>query len=217
MVADLDSDNDADIVLRQFSGLLVLLGDGIGGFPQQLASLSGGSFNSFLLAEVTCDGVLDAILSPFDAMISPTAKVLPGNNDGTFGPALPAFSTLDGTALAVADVDGDGDADFIVAGEISSSGGFLVQLGNDDGTFRSPAQFDTFFPEAIRLADMNNDTHLDVVTADSIDDEVAVLLGNGDGTLQPPQRFAAGIPFDIDERFQWGRRLRRCDAKRHNR
>jgi hypothetical protein len=53
-------------------------------------------------------------------------------------------------------------------------------------------------PEDVATADVNGDGKLDVVVADSGDNNVAVLLGNGDGRLQPPAFYAAGIePYGV--------------------
>jgi len=59
-------------------------------------------------------------------------------------------------------------------------------------------------PDAIALADLNADGHLDIISADSVDDTVSVLLGAGDGTFAAPVSYAAGndpmaiIATDLD-------------------
>ena len=47
-------------------------------------------------------------------------------------------------------------------------------------------------PDSIAVADLDGDTVPDLVTANSISDDVSVLLGNGDGTFQAAMDFAAG-------------------------
>ncbi len=77
--------------------------------------------------------------------------VLLGNGDGTFQPATMITnigSIAEVNALAVADVNGDGKLDLIVATCCESNGDAeaAVLLGNGDGTFRAP-----LFSDANRL------------------------------------------------------------------
>src|SRR5258708_2967543 len=102
----------------------------------------------------------------------------------------PALSSADGyypNSLVVADFNGDGKPDIVVANE-NSSLTILLALGY--GTFQPKDRYDVaagYLPRAVASADLNGDGKLDlVVTLNSIyGDAVAVLLGNGDGTFQP--------------------------------
>lgn len=93
----------------------------------------------------------------------------------------------------VGDMNGDGVPDIVTVNETTRD--VSVLLGVGDGTFlpeaRYPASFGGFInrgaPRAVRLADMNGDGRLDVVTSNGISrftSRVSVLIGNGDGTLR---------------------------------
>src|SRR5580658_1980585 len=99
------------------------------------------------------------------------ALFLPGV---TYGP-LPAQS-----AVAIADVNGDGKADVLTVGS-----SFNVSLGNGDGTLQPPIIDTNIGGGSLVVADVNGDGKLDVVIAGE-PATVSVLLGNGDGTFQPP-------------------------------
>jgi hypothetical protein len=101
-------------------------------------------------------------------------------------------------AVAIADVNGDGKPDLLVAsgdnGTCSACGGTLsVLLGNGDGTFQKAVTYESGGRTASSLAvmDVNGDGHLDVVVtngcgSDCNSSSVGVLLGNGDGTFRSP-------------------------------
>ncbi len=102
--------------------------------------------------------------------------------------------------VTVADVNGDGKPDLIVADGCSSLGSSCPQqgtvsvlLGNGDGTFQAAATYNSggILPEAVAVADVNHDGKPDLLvgnlcgnTRECDQGIVGVLLGNGDGTFQ---------------------------------
>jgi hypothetical protein len=135
-----------------------------------------------------------------------------GNGDGTFQTAVAYDSggyVLYGgaTSVAVADLNGDGKPDVIVAQCPYPSEGCIYQgevgvlLGNGDGTFRTAVNYSSGadFPTSVTVADVNGDGKLDVLVANSGtgthgegDGAVGVLLGNGDGTFQTAVLYDSG-------------------------
>jgi Bacterial Ig-like domain (group 3)/FG-GAP-like repeat/Abnormal spindle-like microcephaly-assoc'd, ASPM-SPD-2-Hydin len=120
--------------------------------------------------------------------------VLLGNGDGTFQAVTTYSSGGEGPAsVAVADVNGDGKPDVVVAHNITSNVGVL--LGNGDGTFQAAVAYDSPLTNyAAVVADVNGDTKPDIVVVgqgNSVGD-VGVLLGNGDGTFQTAVVYGSG-------------------------
>jgi FG-GAP-like repeat len=113
------------------------------------------------------------------------------------------------TSVAVADVNGDGIPDLIVAHACESStscnyGAIGILLGNGDGTFQPAVTYNSGGDDAtyVTVADVNQDGKLDLVVANlcvnslncSSSGEnggVAILLGNGDGTFQPAVSYSS--------------------------
>lgn len=92
--------------------------------------------------------------------------------------------------VTVADMDGDGKPDLILAD--LSQHDVSVVLGNGDGITQPPQSFSTDIsgsqasaPSGVAVADLNGDGKLDVVASESDDNEIGVFIGNGNGTLQP--------------------------------
>lgn len=86
-------------------------------------------------------------------------------------------------AIAIADINGDGNVDLITSNENLSKTATL--LGKGDGTF-SPVSFakvglSGLRPYSAMAVDVNNDQILDIVTTDVDNQTVRVLLGTGKG------------------------------------
>jgi hypothetical protein len=117
------------------------------------------SFSPAVTYPVGAFGVLAGDLNG-DQMVDLMAsgKVLLGNSDGTFQPALDSGAV---DTWALADLNRDGRLDAVSFG----SNGFDVQLGNGDGTFQ-PVQtygYENGGYNAAAMGDINNDGNPDVV------------------------------------------------------
>src|SRR3989442_6370223 len=101
-------------------------------------------------------------------------------------------------AVAVADLNGDGKPDLVVANLCSTgtncefpipNGTVGVLLGNGDGTFQVVVGYSPggTLAQAVAVADVNGDGKPDLLVAVRVsnigDGAAGVLLGNGDGTF----------------------------------
>ena len=159
----------------------------IGAVP---ASIVVGDFNN--------DGIADVAVASSAGQASGIGILL-GVGDGTFMPVVTYLTGESKSALAVADFDGDGNAD-IVASASASFGGVTILLGAGDGTFHTAGTYSPGFPVAVAVGDFNNDGKPDFVVACSSVNFLDVFLNNGDGTfseqteqpLTPAFGFAVG-------------------------
>jgi hypothetical protein len=226
-VADVNGDGKPDLLVANYcdngsdcnegtgNGLVgVLLGNGDGTFQTAVAYGSGGyGAYSVAVADVNGDGKPDLLVANNCAGTNSncpngTVGVLLGNGDGTFQTAVPYGSGgWEAESVAVADVNGDGKPDLVVANECASSnncanGTVGVLLGDGDGTFQTAVPFGSGGVEAmsVAVADVNGDSKPDLVVANcgsscgraEGDSVVGVLLGNGDGTFQTAVPFGSG-------------------------
>lgn len=151
---------------------------------------------SIAVGDVNRDGKLD--LAVANAAINYSFKqvtLLLGNGDGTFQ-ALRGFDVASRPlAVAIADMNSDGNPDIVSAGSDGDSVSVLV--GKGDGTFSLQQAADVgAAATAIAVADVDGDGMLDVATANPSAGTVSLLLGRGDGTFQPRRTLTAGSSPD---------------------
>jgi hypothetical protein len=103
------------------------------------------------------------------------------------------------TAVAAADIDGDGDVDVVTANRTTRSITILYNAGN--GTYGAPTNISNGGrgPLDILLFDLNGDGNPDAIVSNVASKNISVLLGNGGGFgapttfATPPRPGALGI------------------------
>jgi hypothetical protein len=102
--------------------------------------------------------------------------------------------------VAIADVNGDGIPDLLVANSYSSDT-IGVLLGNGDGTFKPVVVYSSGGggPITIIPADLTGNGNIDLIVGNQSpcyactgDGVVSILFGNGDGTFQSPVTYDSG-------------------------
>jgi hypothetical protein len=151
-----------------------------------------------VVGDVNGDGKLDLVVTTlvstgtwgpygyYYGVSEGNVNVLLGNGDGTFAPANVYWADSQGLEpVELADVDGDGAVDIVVASY--HTGNVNVLHGNGDGTFNPPEamHIGTYNggPADILVADLNGDAQPDVATANYGSNTVSVFLN---GYVAPP-------------------------------
>jgi len=204
VIADVNGDGKPDIVVAN-GGVGVLLGNGDGTFQPVVNYSAGGDSNSVAVADVNRDGKLDIVATIWcsDQYCDGTVSVLLGDGDGTFQPAVTYSSGgAYGESVAVADVNGDGKPDLLVANLGLDTGEVGVLLGNGDGTFQPAVSYSwSGRADSLAVADVNGDGKLDLLLGDWGKATLGVMLGNGDGTFQAAVTYPTGSSGAIGTRI----------------
>jgi hypothetical protein len=210
-VADVNKDGKLDVVVADLNGgtisgdgsVAVLLGTGSTVLQPAIIYDSGGAAtNSIVAADVNKDGKLDLVVTNFSGAgcesCPGSMAVLLGNGDGTFQNSVVYPLKTPGSALELADLNGDGKLDAIVN---AGGGVFSVLLGEAKGVFGSPILNSTAgtYNGLPVVADVNGDHKPDLIVSNLYCGALAnsagcasVLLGNGNGTFQSPALYSAG-------------------------
>lgn len=214
-LADVNGDGKPDIVVANWcaafvvsacpegASVSVLIGNGDGTLQPAVTYPTGGYYAfSVLTADVNGDGKLDLIVANGCLVgvstvcpSSGSVGVLLGNGNGTFKPVVTYSSGGLLSWIGVADVNGDGHPDVLVANQDGGSNGqgsAGVLLNRGDGTFLPVQTYASGGLQAdfITAPDLNGDGKLDLVVANFSNcngcaGSVGVLTGNGDGSFRP--------------------------------
>lgn len=194
-VGDFNRDGRADlaILLAGEARLAIYLGDGQGGFAAGETYSAGNLPRGLAALDVDADSLVDLVVgNAFGDLMT-----YRGRGDGTFGAFLRAGGDM---PLAVADLDGDGVPEVIVANEALDH----VSVQQTDGApladgaltanqiFEQQRAQGLLAPGAVEMADLDGDGRADMLVANRGGNELLVYLGRGDGTFDAARAFYAG-------------------------
>ncbi len=188
LLADLDGDNDQDLVAAAIGKGFVRTysNDGTGVFTTTHV-FDGAMTKDVALADLDGDSDLDAVLgNSGDYGFGKPDRILINDGDGNFRRLEKELGDAVTRAIAVADIDADGDLD-IASGGCSSSN--LVSIYRNDGAanFTDSVQAlgdDPTYSDCLNdlaFADLDGDGDQDIATGNAAHSHV--YLNAGDGTF----------------------------------
>jgi len=196
-IADLNGDKIKDLVIAnaEDSSVTILLGTGNGNFREAKGSPfpAGCMPNDIAIADFNKDGKPDL------AFANHTKKyltVLAGDGKGGFTPLKGSPFAVEVRphthGVAVGDFNGDGNLDLLT--DSWGNNQLAILFGNSRHGFTSPVKYINVGKhpyQRARVADLNKDEKLDIVTTNLDGNNATVLLGDGKGNFREPK----GSPF----------------------
>ncbi len=215
-VADLNGDGKADLVVANYraNDVSVLLNTTAAGattasFASQQTFATGTDPISVAVGDLNGDGKPDLVVANYGAndvsvLLNTTAA---GATTASFASQQTFASGAGPVSVAVADLNGDGRPDLVVANHAGNEVSVLLNTTAAGATTASFASQQTFAtgsqPISVAVADLNGDGRPDLVVANYRANDVSVLLnttvaGATTASFAPQQTFATGTqPFSV--------------------
>jgi FG-GAP-like repeat/PQQ-like domain len=200
-VADFDEDGTSDIVAAASIGGTLEILRGSGGLYEPSFSLpvAVAPPRAVATADFNVDGHADVVAGLGTAGAGRVQLFL-GDGTGGLTAGLSLTTGLNVSAVVTGDFDGNGAPDVALASQGDDR--VEVYLGNGVGGLAGPTIISLgtgAAPRALAVGDLNGDSNLDLVVANSGASTVAILLGHGDGTFTS----APGSPRAVGQ-GPWG-------------
>jgi hypothetical protein len=185
-IGDFNGDGISDLIVgNQFGDVMALLGNGDGTFRPFTRV---GQRIAIAVGDVTGNGQQSWLVTDQsrDRFVLQVGGTTPGFTQGrTNGISAPGAAKL-------ADINGDGIPDLIVA----NTGGndVLVYLGLGNGQFAPPRSFYAgTSPVDVQVADVDGDGRPDLIVANEGSNDVSILLGDPVSLFRPGPRLNVGL------------------------
>lgn len=187
-IGDFNTNGHWDIVTANYNSgsVSVLSGNGDGTFAAATNRSAGDRPSSIAIGDFNRDQNPD--FAVVNTVVS-TVNIRLGIGDGTFGNGT-TMSVPGGSLYSIVtdDFNGDGKLDLVTTS--AGSGDVSVLLGNGDGTFGTVSNYSATritsgAPnlQSAACGDFDNDSILDLVTANYVDESSTFLKGRGDGSF----------------------------------
>ncbi|MFB6232129.1 MAG: T9SS type A sorting domain-containing protein [Salinibacter sp.] len=186
-IADVDGDGNQDLLITGRDAndnptATLYLGDGQGGFSEANAGLTRVLQGSTSIADVDGDGNEDLLITGGDTSGNRTATLYLGDGQGGFSEAGAGLTRVLQGSTSIADVDGDGFQDLLIAGNDGNDRTATLYLGDGQGGFaEANAGLTGVWPSSTSIADVDGDQDKDLLITGFSDSGPTATLYLGDG------------------------------------
>ncbi len=197
---DMVTTNTGILVKAQWGNVSILFGNGDTTFQEAIQLIAGPYPNSVSLADLNHDGNLDLTIVNLPTGILSYLGLVAiryGNGDGTFKRPIYFSGGEFPFAVAIGDLNLDGQPDLVVS---AINGNISVLLGNRYGTFqRLDKTMTNNYCSYAAMGDLDHDGRQDLaITNRLFGGYVSILYGNGDGTFEKTIPYGTGtLPCSV--------------------
>ncbi|CAF4048198.1 unnamed protein product, partial [Rotaria magnacalcarata] len=204
VVGDFNGDDKLDIAVANSvaDNVGVLFGLGNRNFTTLVTYPTGSDSNpkSIATGDFNNDNRLDIVVA--NSGMDNVAVIL--RYDAGFFQGQITYSTGDTSqplSVAIGDFNNDQRLDIVVANSWNYNLGIFLGYGN--GTFSGQMTYPTgdgSLPQTVVIGDVNNDSHLDIIVANSWNNNVGIFLGHGDGNFSNQTTYSTGassVPVSV--------------------
>ncbi|CAF1056856.1 unnamed protein product [Adineta steineri] len=158
------------------------------------------SSSSHVIADLNGDNRLDLI---YTCEYGYLVNVLLANPNGSFGEVMVVWKMSSILQIRIGDINNDGRIDLIIPITYIGAVSIFIAFGNGNGTFQTENIGGLSIweiPTDTSIADINNDSNLDIIVIAQYVNEVYVFFGNGNGTFssEPQLKLFIGLTSYAD-------------------
>ncbi|WP_224368155.1 FG-GAP-like repeat-containing protein [Hyalangium versicolor] len=214
-VVDMDEDSNRDVVVTGVgSDVLILSGKSDGSLnTTPRVTPAGGPATSVVVLDADRSGRQDIVaVRPASNGVAVLLSIQADRCEAALNAGLHLQVSPSPAASTVADLDGDGRPDLVVAvgGTTAGASALAVAKGRGNGSFSAFTTVSlgttALNPQGVTTGDFNGDGRLDLVSANQSANTVSVLLDNGVGGYGTPTTWNTGASpkgmatadFDLD-------------------
>ncbi len=195
---DFNNDGHPDLAVANHNNGTVTLflsnpGNDFTYYTVKILTIPLGTPTAIAAGQFTTSGNLDLAVTDASNATAGTVHILAGDGTGNFTQVSTATVEADPTGIVASDFNHDGAVDLGVVN--AGSGTVSILNGNGSGTFTLARNISVgpatgIGASALFAMDVNGDGNLDLITGDTLQNDVAVLIGRGNGNFQAVQDYA---------------------------
>ena len=193
--ADLDNDNDIDLVVgNTWADTVSILKNNGNNTFQNPENYYVYEPYSIFCANLDTDSSIDLVIA---SHWGHRVTILKNAGGGIFGDSTHYGVGNNPTTVFCADLDRDNDLDFATSNYLSYN--VSVWKNNGDGTFDSLVFYPTGgYPSSVVFADIDGDSALDLVVTKNVTNDVSIWKNNGSGTFSLYDSYPTGaFPYSV--------------------
>jgi hypothetical protein len=198
-MGDVDGDGDLDAYVAGAIVDILWRNNGDGSFTADDQTLSNAFGLSGVLGDLDGDGDLDLFLGvsgPNEVWLNDGGSQ--GGSEGRFIDSGQQLGSAGSNGVALADVDGDGDLDAVVANGDATSPANRLWLNDGNGNFSDSGELlGAGWTNAVAVGDVDGQNGLDIYFARTGFDELWFNDGNGHFTPDDTQQFSGDTGTDV--------------------
>jgi FG-GAP-like repeat len=185
-IDDLNADAVPDLAAANWVGsqLAVLIGRGDGTFDAASA-YACPHCDAVAIADLDADGDRDVVATGFTPGASGTMSVFLNGGNGAMSAGADANPQGNTVAVAVADLNGDGNQDVVTGNDGNQS--ISVLLGKGDGDFADAQTYRAGNIHTVVVVDLDDDGQLDILAGQGVAAKLWFYRGTGNGGLVETQ------------------------------
>ncbi|CAF2802312.1 unnamed protein product, partial [Rotaria sp. Silwood2] len=186
-IADFNKDNQSDMAMIDYETNKLLILEGYSIMPSTRSKryllIASAHPSTVAIADFNNNNQLDIVVNGYD---NSGVRLMFDYNNGNFLNEISYWTGNNSRPQCIYAIDLNNDNQIDIVTGNSGSGGISVLLGHGNGNFTTAAIYSAgigSMPSRIAVGDIDNDNHLDIVSANGESSSIGIFYGYGNGSF----------------------------------